>query len=60
MPSIVNKVVWGLKLSKCGSVKAAYANAPTNPAPPVPDDQLEIMCLNVKMGETYLLWTHFE
>lgn len=43
--SITNNAVLGDRLAKCGSVSAAYANDPIMPAPPVPEDQADIVFL---------------
>jgi hypothetical protein len=43
--SITNRVTLGVKAAKCESVSPAYASAPMIPAPPVPDDQVEITFL---------------
>ena len=48
MNSWINKATFGERFPILGSVKNAYENDPSSPAPPVPEDQPPIADLNVK------------
>lgn len=43
--SMMNNVTRGVKFNRLLSVMPAYANEPKMPAPPVPDDQADMVVL---------------